>query len=225
VLRLGAEETRHLSRVCRLDIGDIIEVFDGNGYATRAEIVKVERDCALLSAVGTRLPEQPPPFSLRLATAVPKGDRFDWLVEKATELGIESLIPIVAERSVVEPGGPKLERLRRSIIAASKQCRRSRLMTLGPPMPWERIATLELAPIKFLADPAGVPLLRCPPIAGESSVILAVGPEGGFTAPERALAEQNGWLAVSLSVNMLRIETAGLAGAAALFTRVKEPIT
>ena len=72
-----------------------------------------------------------------LATAVPKGDRFDWLVEKATELGVDRLIPIVTERSVVEPGSTKLSRLRKSIIEASKQCGRNRLMVLESPVRWE----------------------------------------------------------------------------------------
>ena len=76
-----------------------------------------------------------------LATAVPKGDRFDWLVEKATELGVERLIPIVTERSVVVPRGSKLDRLRRSIIEASKQCRRARLMELAEPMDWPELVS------------------------------------------------------------------------------------
>jgi 16S rRNA (uracil1498-N3)-methyltransferase len=224
MLRLGADEARHLSRVCRLSAGDLVEVFDGKGYATRAEIVKVESDCAHLNAVGDPLPERSPPCSFTLATAVPKGDRFDWLVEKATEMGIDRLIPIITERSVVEPGAAKLERLRRGIVEASKQCRRNRLMILSPPTPWGRLAAVEPAKIKFLADPEGMQVSRCPPIAAKTPIILTVGPEGGFTASERELAVQNGWLAVNLSVNTLRIETAGLAGAAALFTRVKDPI-
>ena len=85
------------------------------------------------------LPERRPPFPLVLASAVPKGDRFDWLVEKATELGVERLIPLVTERSVVEPGPAKLTRLRRTIIEASKQCRRNRLMVLDPPTRWTEL--------------------------------------------------------------------------------------
>jgi 16S rRNA (uracil1498-N3)-methyltransferase len=157
-----------------------------------------------------------------LASAVPKGDRFDWLVEKATELGIDRLIPIVTERSVVEPGGRKLERLRRSIIEASKQCRRSRLMILEQPLRWDQLAGICADSIKFLADPEGIPSTRWPPIAPGQPVIVAVGPEGGFTAAEREISAHNSWLAISLSINKLRIETAGVAGCAALFTCVKE---
>ena len=122
-LRLGADESRHLSRVCRLGVGDIVELFDVKGHAIQAHVVKVESISVELIGVWPPLPDRPAPLSLTLATAVPKGERFDWLVEKATELGIERLIPIVTERSVALPGAPKLERLGEAIIAASKQCR------------------------------------------------------------------------------------------------------
>lgn len=220
--RLGADESRHLSRVCRLGVGDVVEIFDGKGQAVLARVVKVENNGVELLAAGPPLPERPAPFSLTLATAVPKGERFDWLVEKATELGIERLIPIMTERSVALPGSPKLERLRRAIIAASKQCRRNRLMILDPPIPWNHLAGLHPASLRFLADPHGIPPSQWPAIAPAQSVILAVGPEGGFTPAEVAAASHAGWIAISLGSTTLRIETAGLAGCAALFTRLTE---
>jgi 16S rRNA (uracil1498-N3)-methyltransferase len=221
-LWLGTEEARHLSRVCRLGIGDVVEVFDGEGHATRAEIVKVEHGGVELIAIGPPLTDPAPPFSLTLASAVPKGDRFDWLIEKATELGVGRLIPMVTERSVVEPGGPKLGRLRRAIIEASKQCGRNRLMILDHPVRWDRLAELYADSIRFLADPEGVTSPRWPAIPPERSVILAVGPEGGFTPSERAKADKMGWLTIRLTSTILRIETAGLAGCAALFSHGSE---
>ncbi|MFI5461619.1 MAG: RsmE family RNA methyltransferase [Isosphaerales bacterium] len=220
--RLGAGEARHLSRVCRLGLGDVVELFDGRGCATRSEVIAAGDDWVELTAIGSPLPERQPPCRLTLASAVSKGDRFDWLVEKATELGVERLIPMVADRSVVEPGSTKLSRLRRSIIEASKQCRRNRLMILDPPMRWSDLAGACPGSWKFVADPAGLPASRVASIPHGQAVILAVGPEGGFTAAERLLADETGWLSISLSVNTLRIETAGLAGCAALFTRGQE---
>ncbi|HKI19105.1 MAG TPA: RsmE family RNA methyltransferase [Isosphaeraceae bacterium] len=220
--RLGAGEARHLSRVCRLGVGDVVEVFDGRGFATTSKVITVGDDWVELTAVGPPLAERPPPCRLTLASAVPKGDRFDWLVEKATEMGVERLIPIVTDRSVVEPGSGKLSRLRRSIIEASKQCRRNRLMVLDPPMRWSDLAGCCPGLWKFVADPAGLPASRVAAIPHGQAVILAVGPEGGFTASERELADQTGWLSISLSVNTLRIETAGLAGCSALFARAEE---
>ena len=163
-----------------------------------------------------------PLFRSTLATAIPKGDRFDWLVEKATELGVERLIPIITDRSVVDPRDSKLTRLRRSIIEASKQCRRARLMIAGGADPLARAGRVLPGGLKFVADPEGLPPLHWPEVGQGQPTILAVGPEGGFTATERELAERRGWLAIRLSVNILRIETAGLAGCAALLTRNRQ---
>jgi 16S rRNA (uracil1498-N3)-methyltransferase len=222
-LRLEADESRHLTRVCRLGVGDIVEVFDGQGHAVKAHVVKVDNNGVDLTAVGLPLQEPAAPFRMTLASAVPKGDRFDWLVEKATELGIERLIPIVTERAVVQPGRPKLERLRKVIVVASKQCRRNRLMILDSPVRWDQVLGIYTASIKFLADPHGIPPSQWPAIPVGRPVILAVGPEGGFTPAELRHADEAGWLAISLGAHILRIETAGVAGCAALFTRVNEP--
>ncbi len=151
--RLGPEEARHLSRVCRLGVGDVVELFDGRGLATLSEVVAVGGDWVELNVIGRPPKERRPPFTLSLATAIPKGDRFDWLVEKATELGVDRLIPILTERSVVEPGESKLTRLRKSIIEASKQCGRSRLMILESPMRWRSLVNTGRDSLNFLADP------------------------------------------------------------------------
>ncbi len=146
---------------------------------------QVLADCAggvELRVEGEWLPEAPPPFALTLATAVPKGDRFDWLIEKATELGVERLIPLVTDRSVVDPRGSKLDRLRRSIIEASKQCRRARLMVLDEPIEWTKLVASFPDATRFLADPRGIPPHRWPAIPRGGAVVLAVGPEGGFTS-------------------------------------------
>ena len=100
--RLPADEVRHLTRVCRFAPGDRVEIFDGKGFATSALITEVGKDQAVLVAEGPPLQELAPPCPLTLATAIPKGDRFDWLVEKATELGVARLIPLITEHSVVD---------------------------------------------------------------------------------------------------------------------------
>jgi 16S rRNA (uracil1498-N3)-methyltransferase len=221
-LRLGADEARHLSRVCRLGVGDFVEVFDGRGAAMRSVVVAIGADWVELTIAGPPLPARVSPFVLTLATAVPKGDRFDWLVEKATELGVDRLIPIVTERSVVEPGASKLSRLRRTIIESSKQCGRNRLMVLESPIQWESLIESSRESVKFLADPQGSPASQRPRISRGRTVILAVGPEGGFSPLERDVALEAGWSPITLSVYTLRIETAALAGCAALFTHLQE---
>jgi 16S rRNA (uracil1498-N3)-methyltransferase len=221
IARLGSDEARHLSRVCRLGVGDIVEVFDGKGFATTARVAKVDKAGADLIAVGPPIAERPNPCAITLASAIPKGDRFDWLVEKATELGIDRLIPIITERSVVAPSESKLERLRKAIIEAAKQCRRNRLMILDPPATWKQLTSRFPRAIRVVADPNGIPWSQCPEIPRGSSVVLAVGPEGGFTTTERQDALLIGWREISLGFNILRVETAGVAACAGLLARVR----
>jgi 16S rRNA (uracil1498-N3)-methyltransferase len=208
-----------LSQVCRLKVGDEVELFDGDGQAIAARVVELGRKVVELVALGDPRIEPPPQVALTLAIAVPKGDRFGWLVEKATELGVARLVPIQARRSVVEPRATKLDRLRRTVIEASKQCRRDRLMALEEPAPWPRIAEGEPASLRLIAHPGGLCHQDWPAIVDGEHVVLAVGPEGGFTDDEVESARSLGWRPVSLGRHILRIETAGLAGCAAILAR------
>jgi 16S rRNA (uracil1498-N3)-methyltransferase len=208
-----------LSRVTRLGIGDTVEVLANQGLVTKSQVVAVGRGWVDLQIL-TVLPERAPALRITLATAVPKGERFDWLVEKATELGVERLIPMTTARSIVFPSEHKLDRLRRAIIEASKQCRRDRLMILEPHTEWIRLVDDPTAQARFVADPDGSPASSLRPLERGQAVTLAVGPEGGFEPAERELSRKSGWLPISLGANTLRIETAGLAGCASLLAWV-----
>jgi 16S rRNA (uracil1498-N3)-methyltransferase len=186
--------------------------------------VAVDRHQVVLVAEGPPITETSPPFSVILATAIPKGERFDWLVEKATELGVDAFIPLVTERSVVDPGERKLQRLRRTIVEASKQSRRNRLMILHPARAWADLvgSAAETFAVRLIATPHGLPPSRWPGLAGTKTVLLAIGPEGGFSRTEESLAKSEGWHAIQISPHVLRIETAALAGIAAVMTRNSE---
>ncbi len=224
---LAADEAAHLARVSRLGVGAVVEVFDGKGLARRAEVLEVARNRVVLRLDGDPLPERAAVLELTLAVAVPKGERFDWLVEKATELGVVRLVPLLCERSVVDPRDAKLERLRRLVVEASKQSRRDRLMSIEKPVRWADFlgskAVLE-AHAKLAAHPGGATCSDWPAIAAGARVVAAVGPEGGFTTSEIDAARASGWTIVSLGATILRIETAGLALAVAVAARV-EPTT
>ena len=213
---LEDDEARHLVRVRRVQVGEVVEVFDGRGFATRAEVVALGRDRVELAAVGGPLADRVAACRLTLATAVPKGERFDWLVEKATELGVTRLVPIVAERSVVGPRAAKLDRLRRLVVEASKQCGRNRLMELDRPVPWVDFARQSDERPRLLAHPGGLPAPAWPRARRFGAVTLAVGPEGGFTDAEVETARALGWAAIGLGATLLRIETAALAGCSAI---------
>lgn len=209
-IRLTGSEAHHLGRVLRLQPGDEVTLFDGRGIEVRARIDAVAADTVDLVVVA-RAATESTGNALTLATAVPKGERFDWLVEKATELGVARLVPLITDRSVVHPGESKLERLRRTIVEASKQCGRSRLMELTAPIAWHELVESEFSSGEvWVADPSGEPL----PHATDDRLqpaIVAVGPEGGFTVDELELARERGAKLVGLGTTILRVETAAIA--------------
>lgn len=215
MLALGGDEARHMGRVVRVGVGEEVEVFDGLGYATRAEVVEIGKDRVALRPVGPPLPDREAPVALTLASAVPKGDRFDWLVEKATELGVARLVPLRTERSVVDPRGAKLDRLRRVVVEASKQCGRNRLMTIEGPTSWaDLLRQVGRDTVRLVAHPGGLPFAGWPQPPRGGSAVVAVGPEGGFSDAEIEAARAAGWGKLSLGATLLRVETAGLTAVA-----------
>lgn len=210
---LIGDEARHLSKVLRKGPGDLVELFDGQGRAFRARVDRVGRDRVSLEVIPEPLPDRVPARPVTLAFAPPKGERLDWLVEKATEVGVARLVPILCARSVVEPGAAKLDRLRRRVIESCKQCGRNRVPELGPIIPWGEYAKIEHAPRRRACDPSGDP----DPSFGDSkegAVAVAIGPEGGFTAEELDVARGAGWGIASLGPTILRVETAALVALA-----------
>ena len=121
-----------------------------------------------------------------MAAPLPKGDRGQFLIEKLTELGVSSFVPLRTRRSVVHPRDAKRERLERWVIEASKQCGRNALMQIAPLADWSDYCRRpELPAARFLADPAGQPGAR---LTGQPAMVLAVGPEGGWTDDETQIA-------------------------------------
>ena len=213
---LGGTEFHHLAHVLRGRTGDHLTVFDGSGTEAEAEIVGLSKTAASLR-LGVRRRDSPAAdLEIVLATAVPKVDRFRWLVEKATELGVGGLIPLQTARSVVSPGALKLDKMRQAVIEACKQSGRNRLMAIEPLMSWrEFVGGSVPTACAFLADPAGQPLPDLADLRQQGQrVLLIVGPEGGLTEVERHEAMEAGARQVSLGPRILRIETAALAMAA-----------
>jgi len=159
-------------------------------------------------------------LDLTLGVALPKGDRRKWLIEKAVELGVTRVVPLETARSEGHVGRQVADRLKRSVVEASKQCGRNRLMEIGEPAAWGDFlaATGEIG-IRWLAHPAGGKVDSARSVAAEhfeglragDSVSLAVGPEGGFTCEEVAAAAEAGWRVVELGRRTLRVETAAIA--------------
>jgi 16S rRNA (uracil1498-N3)-methyltransferase len=210
--KLAGDEARHLATVMRVQLGDRIVLFDGSGAEFLAEVAALRKQAVELTVVERREISREAPREVTLAVALPKGERQKWLVEKATELGAARLVPLMAERGVAEPTPSALDRLRRTVIEASKQCGRNLLMEIAPPAAAiDYLATAGGA--RYVADPAGRPVARIA-LGADAAVAIAVGPEGGFTAAELDAADFAGWQRVSLGRAILRVETAAIAGAA-----------
>src|SRR5262249_9616381 len=144
---------------------------------------------------------------LELAAPLPKGDRAQFLLEKLTELGVTTFVPLQTKRSIVQPREAKLEKLARYVIEASKQCGRNKLMQVTPLVNWETYCRqTDLPRLRILGRPGGS---RTPWHAGVD-VALAVGPEGGFTDEEVSHARAAGWQLVDLGPRILRVETAAI---------------
>jgi 16S rRNA (uracil1498-N3)-methyltransferase len=213
---LFGPEAHHLAHVMRAQVGQIVTLFDGSGCEFTAEITTLGKREIQLAVLERREVNRESSRDFQLAVALPKGERQQWLVEKAVELGVTALIPLETKRGVAQPLDSALERLRRTVIEASKQCGRNRLLEVKSAQLWQVfIASQPSAALRLVAHPGGSPLQNMSPreatYSPERGVIAAVGPEGGFTEEEIAAALAVGWLAVDLGPRILRVETAAIA--------------
>lgn len=216
---LGGPEAHHLVNVRRARPGQEVVLFDGTGREFTAVVVECGRREARLQVATSQTVSREPAIEVVLGVALPKGDRQRWLVEKAVELGAGSLVPLSTERGVAQPTASALGRLRRVVLEATKQCGRTRLMEVREPLNCrEYFDAVRADPgcLRICAHPYGEATLARPPFAG-GRVMLAIGPEGGFTEDEIRLAREAGWTIASLGPRILRVETAAVA-LAALFT-------
>jgi 16S rRNA (uracil1498-N3)-methyltransferase len=209
---LTGPEAHHLLHVMRAGLGHRVVLFDGSGWEFSAVVEALGRDRAELRVVAREEVNRELPRKIVLGVALPKGQRQKFLVEKAVELGVKCLTPLRTERGVAQPDRGALERLRRTVIEASKQCGRNRLMEIAPPQAWpDFVEATRQEPCRLLAHLAPGESPGADMKSPGEKVILAVGPEGGWTDEEIALAVTAGWRTVSLGRRILRVETAALA--------------
>jgi 16S rRNA (uracil1498-N3)-methyltransferase len=215
---LDGPEAHHLLHVMRAVVGDRVTLFDNSGAEFTAVVERLGRSNIELKIVERQNIDRELPFPLILGVALPKGDRQKWLVEKLTELGVTKLLPLITERGVAQPTEGAIERLQRTVVEACKQCGRNRLMEIAEPISWPEWVTADVDPrncCRLIAHPGGVPLST---IVSRSlgGTQIAIGPEGGFTEAEAAASDAAGWQAISLGTQILRVETAAVALAAAI---------
>jgi len=207
---LDESEAHHL-RVRRAREDEGVEVLDGSGLTGTGRLVRVGSDWMVEIQSAERQAAQP---QLTLAVAAGDRERFTWMAEKAVELGVTAIVPLETARTagvatrLRDAHGAKL---RRVVLEATKQCGAAWAPTVEPSVALEKFLARPIQGIGWLADPAGA----LPPATLDDAPLTAViGPEGGFTAEERAALVSVGYRPVALGANTLRFETAALAAAA-----------
>jgi 16S rRNA (uracil1498-N3)-methyltransferase len=208
---LAGEDALHLTRVLRVEPGQRYEISD-NASVYLAE-VESARQRQVVFRTLEKLAPQPAEPAVILCAALVKFERFEWMIEKATELGVAEIVPVACVRS--EPGlaggaAKRLERWRRIAREASQQSRRDHLPVVHPPEPFPAALARGAERRRFALDeePGGAWLSAAPGVA------LLVGPEGGWTAGERTAFRDAGWTRVSMGPLILRAETAAVAALA-----------
>jgi 16S rRNA (uracil1498-N3)-methyltransferase len=218
---LAGAEAHHLAAVRRFSPGDRVTLFNGDGSEYLAEVTALAKKSVTLNVLSAVAADRELPFPLVVASALPKGDRAEFLVEKLTELGATRFVPLVTARSVVIPKPSAVEKFARAVVEASKQCGRNRLMAVESPARWEHfVRRHDLPAARFVLHTDGGDTLLLG--RGPEGVAVAIGPEGGFTAEELEAARPGGWRTARLGPRVLRVETAALAAAALLATPLEK---
>lgn len=210
VLLVGSR-ARRLREVLRLRTGAQLEVFDGQGRQREARIVGTGKGQVTLALGEPLLSIEEPPVPVTVACAFPRASRGDWLVEKATEIGVSQLIPRLAARSVLDPGDGRIARWRRIAVEAAEQCERCFVPVIGGEAP-AGATHVVASPDSTLTVREAIARLAEPPTA----IVLHIGPEGGWNGHEIEEFRDLGAHFVSLGPRLMRVETAAVIAAAQL---------
>lgn len=209
-VRLEEEESRHLLTVLRRKVGDRLQLTDGKGWFYEAEIAEAGKRHALARIVSRHAAPPERAARLHLAIAPTKQmERFEWFLEKATEIGVDEITPLLCQRS--ERDRVRTDRLEKILVSAMKQSLRARLPQLNDPTPFRQMVDRAATAQSFIAwcsaDP--LPHLQSLLLPGIDTLI-AIGPEGDFSPEEVKIALAKGFKGVGLGAARLRTETAGI---------------
>ena len=209
LVELDKSEIHHLLNVRRLKAGDKCELFNGRGLIAAATVASTSKRTCQLVVEQLAEPEPTAPIQLTIAAPLPRAERARWLIEKLTELNVARFTPLITEHSVSTARGSKAEKHRQYVIDACKQSGRNTLMSMSEPT---TLSTLMQAPHEITLLAALRDGTQTTPVLTDRRT-LVVGPEGGFSEAEQQQLKSAGALAVSFGLNILRLETAAIAGA------------
>lgn len=211
------EESRHIVRVLRKSEGDIVQITNGKGYLFEAEILAPDqRKC--LAQIISRTKAIPKRYSLHMAVAPTKmNDRYEWLLEKVTEIGVDEITPVICDHS--ERKKIKSERMERVIQSAMKQSLQTVLPKLNPAISYKEFIEKEFTGLKFIAHcQNGEKMELKRRVIADMDITILIGPEGDFSKEEVDLSKEKGFVPISLGNNRLRTETAAIVACATVAT-------
>ena len=219
-ITLPEDSSLHLLRVLRLEPGDAVTLFNGDGHDYTARLLTAAKRGAEAEIIGREPVPRESPLRITLVQGVARGEKMDLVLQKATELGVDGFTPVVTERTEVKLDAERAEKRmahwRGVVAAACEQSGRAVLPRLVQPTALANYAGAETADIKLVLDPQGdVGLAGVSPQPGQS-IALVVGPEGGLAERDLATLRAAGFRGLRLGPRILRTETAGLAAVAAL---------
>ncbi|MDP2694570.1 MAG: 16S rRNA (uracil(1498)-N(3))-methyltransferase [Gallionella sp.] len=222
---LPPDAAHHAARVLRLREGNRVEIFDGLGNECHGVIAELGGKRVVVGEITAVNADRESPLPVMLAQALSSSEKMDWVIQKATELGVTEIQPLDTERSVArlsaERAAKRLEHWRQVAISACEQCGRNVLPEIHAPldiMAWLQQGLAQQPPAaKFILLPQGAASLHSQP-KPQGKVVLLIGAEGGFTQAESDSALRCGFMPIRLGARVLRTETAAVAGLAALQT-------
>jgi len=218
---LPEQSGEHIARVLRLERGHPLILFNGDGCEYEATLASLAKRAVTAEVTAVHAVERESPLRLTLAQGIARGEKMDWILQKATELGVARIVPIVTERTEVKLDEERAERRvlhwTQVIAGACEQSGRTRLPQLEMPQRLDRwlSALDDEAPLRLALIPGGDVGARDLP-AMPHGALLCVGPEGGFSDKDISMLQQSGFRALRLGPRILRTETAGIAALAAL---------
>ncbi|HUR99997.1 MAG TPA: 16S rRNA (uracil(1498)-N(3))-methyltransferase [Pyrinomonadaceae bacterium] len=219
IVRLAVEETRHLRDVLRMKAGEQAQVFDGNGREFLAEVGSIGKRETFLKIIEKIDPPAPESdLDLTLAACAYKNDKFDLVVQKAVELGVARLAPMVSFRSEVylQATAKRTERWRKIALEATKQCERAKVMQIDEPLPFIHFVSGINPDSRLLLMFSEKDGKSIPEETGGKMMTALIGPKGGWEDSEIELATERGFIPVKLGRRIMRAETAAITFAALL---------
>lgn len=217
---LSEDAANHVSRVLRMNVGDALVLFDGSNHVFSATIVAIEKKSVHVELGERVLDDRESPLFLHLGQVISRGERMEFTIQKSVELGVSVITPLWSERCGVKLDEQrmtkKLQQWQKIAIAACEQCGRNRVPEIRPLMKLEQWCAEGDGELKLNLHPRAKCGIAGLENVGESGIRLLIGAEGGLSAKEIAMTEQNGFHSVLLGPRVLRTETAALTAITAL---------